>query len=402
MRAGLIFVALSLVAADWPQHFGPSRDSHSLETGIAKSWPKDGPKVAWRKKAGSGWSAAVVVGDRAVLFHRLETEEVVECVDIATGKEIWKKGYKTRYTDDFNFDDGPRSTPLIANGKIFTLGADGDLAAFDLAKGDILWQRNINKDYQVAKGFFGTATSPMIIGGKLIINVGGKGAGVVAFDPANGKEIWKASDHAVSYSSPIVAKIDGEELAVFFTRQGLLAIAPAKGEVRYEHPWRPRINASVNAATPIVAGNQIFITTSYGTGGILLEASKGELKEIWKGDESMSCHFNTPVLVKDHLFGIDGRQEGGTKLRCVEWKTGKVLWSEKDFGCASLIAVDGMILALAEGGDLVLFDASEKGYRELARAKIGNNPAVRAALALSNGRAIGRDKGEWFCVDLKK
>src|SRR5262245_48696436 len=118
MRVGFILIALSAIAADWPQHFGPNRDSHSSETGIANSWPKDGPKVAWRKKAGSGWSGAVVAGDRAILFHRVDNEEVAECIDVATGKEIWKKGYRTRYTDNFNFDDGPRATPLIADGKV--------------------------------------------------------------------------------------------------------------------------------------------------------------------------------------------------------------------------------------------------------------------------------------------
>src|SRR5262249_32937540 len=157
-------------------------------------------------------------------------------------------------------DEGPRATPLIADAKVFTLGADGELTAFELATGNRLWQRNINQDYKVAKGFFGVATSPMLAAGKLIVNVGGKGAGVVSFDPASGKELWKATDHPVSYSSPILAKIDGEELAVFFTRQGLLALTPDKGEVRYEYRWRPRLNASVNAASPIVSGNQIFLS----------------------------------------------------------------------------------------------------------------------------------------------
>ncbi len=236
-----------------------------------------------------------------------------------------------------------------------------------LPRANCFWQKNINKEYQVVKGFFGVATSPIIVAGKLLINVGAKGAGVVAFDPASGKEIWKVSDDGVSYSSPIAAKIDDQELAVFFTRQGLLALSPEKGEVRYEFTWRPRLNASVNAASPIVHGKQIFLSTSYGAGAILLEANKGELKEIWKNDETLSCHYNTPVLVGDHLFGIDGRQEGGAQLRCIEWKTGKVLWTEKGFGCASLIAVDGMLVAQTEGGDLVLFEQSPIKFKELAR-----------------------------------
>src|SRR5271166_3683808 len=135
MRCLLIFAAGFLIAADWPQYLGPNRDSKSAETGLARSWPKDGPRIVWQKKAGSGWSGAVVSGDKAILFHRVDTDEVVECVEADTGKELWKTSYHTRYRDDFNFDDGPRSTPLIADGKVFTLGADGELSAFDLKYG---------------------------------------------------------------------------------------------------------------------------------------------------------------------------------------------------------------------------------------------------------------------------
>jgi outer membrane protein assembly factor BamB len=350
---------------------------------------------------GAGWSSPVVVNDKVIFFHRVGDDEVLECLEATTGKEIWKKKYRTKYSDDFNFDEGPRATPLISAETVFTLGADGDLTAFSFKEGTQLWQRNINVDYQVPKGFFGVATSPMILGNHLLINVGGKGAGIVAFDPKSGKEIWKVSNQSVSYSSPVSTKIDNESLAIFFTRQGLFAVTPDKGEVRYEFEWRPRINSSVNAASPIVVGNQIFLSTSYSRGAILLEASKGELKKIWSGDDKMSCHYNTPVYFKDHLFGIEGRQEGGGELRCIEWKTGKIRWTEKNFGCASLILVDGKCLAMGENGDLVLFEPQAEEYKELARSSILDNP-VRAAFALSNGRVFARDKTKLVCVEVKK
>lgn len=402
MRILLFVIALLPIAADWPQFHGPNRDNRSAETGLARSWPSGGPKVVWTKEAGSGWAGPVVVGESAILFHRLGDDEVVECVDAATGKGKWKQTYRARYMDIFDKDDGPRSTPLVADGKVFTLGPDGDLSAFALADGKPLWQRNINKDYKVPKGYFGVGTSPMLAAGKLLINVGAKGAGVVAFDPATGKEVWKATDHAVSYSSPIVAKINGEELAVFFTRQGLLALTPEKGELRYDHYWRPRLDASVNAASPIVSGNQIFLSTSYGTGGILLEAGKGEATEIWKGDKSLSCHYNTPVLLEGYLYGIDGRQEGRPELRCVEWKSGKVKWKKEAFGCASLIIADGMALVFCESGELVLFQPNAEGYKELARASILDKSPCRAAFALSGGKVYARDSSKWICVDVKK
>lgn len=391
-----------LIAADWPQHLGPNRDGHSPETGLLREWPKEGPTTIWKKDLGSGWSGPVVAGERLIIFHRVDAEEVVECVQAASGKPLWKSAYKTRYVDEFNFDDGPRATPLIADRRIFTFGADGDLRAWELETGKAIWDRNVNKDYGVDKAFFGAATSPIIADGKLLLNVGAKGAGVVAFDPANGKEIWKASDDAVSYSSPVIGKIGDEELAVFFTRQGLLAISPSKGEVRFRYPWQPRINASVNAATPIVANGRVFLSTSYSTGAILLEAKKGKLEEIWQSDRSISAHYNTPVLIKDHLFGIDGRQEGGrAQLRCVDFATGKVKWTKEAFGCSSLIAADGLILATPENGDLLLIEPSTDSYKELARASRLDSP-VRALPALSNGKLFVRDGKKLVALQVGK
>ena len=380
-----------LVAADWPQHLGTNRDGHSSETGLLRSWPKDGPPLLWKRDAGTGWAGPAIAGDRLILFHRVDDKEVLECLHPATGKAIWKSSYATRYRDDFNFDDGPRSVPLIAGKQAFTLGADGDLRAWNLETGAAIWDRHVNKEYGVEKGFFGTATSPILAGGKLLINVGAKGAGIVAFDPATGKELWKASDDGVSYSSPVVGKLGDEELAIFFTRAGLLAVSPEKGEVKHRFPWRPRINASVNAATPIVSGGRVFIPTSYSTGAVVLEVKGGKLEEVWSGDKSISSQYSTPVLIKDHLFGIDGRaDQGQAVLRCVEWASGKVKWTEKAFGCAGLIAANGLLIACAENGDVVLIDPSTESYKELARARMLDLP-VRALPALSGGKLFVRD-----------
>jgi len=391
-----------LLAADWPQHLGSNRDGHSSETGLSRAWPKDGPPVLWKRNVGTGWAGPAIAGDRLILFHRVGGNDTVECLNPTTGKEIWKATYASRYVDDFNFDDGPRAVPLIADKRVFTLGADGSLRAWNLETGVGIWDRNVNKDYGVEKGFFGTATSPMIASGKLIINVGAKGAGVVAFDPATGKELWKSSDDGVSYSSPVVGKLGDEELAIFFTRNGLLALSPDKGEVKYRYPWRPRINASVNAATPIVSGGRVFLSTSYGTGAVVLEVKRGKLEEVWMGDKSISSHYPTPVLIKDHLYGIDGRQEGGqAQLRCVEWATGKVQWAEKQFGCAGLIAVDGLLIACAENGDIVLIEPSTERYKELARARVLDSP-VRALPALSGGKLFVRDGKKLLAIGVGK
>jgi outer membrane protein assembly factor BamB len=403
-------LAPTLPAADWPQLLGPARDGHSTETGLSWDWPKGGPPVAWTKDVGTGWAGPVAAGGRVILFHRVGGDEVVAALDPATGKELWAATYPTKYRDDFDFDNGPRATPLVAGDRVFTLGANGDLHAWELATGKKLWGRNLLADYKAAKGFFGVACSPLLLDGKLLLNVGGKGAGVVAFDPATGKELWKATDDAASYSSPTAAEIDGKPAAVFLTRYGLRVLSPADGKVRYELEWRPRIDASVQAATPLVWKDEIFLTVSYSTGAVLVKAKGGELAEVWPNpgktsmgnDKTLSSQYSTPVRVGDYLYGVHGRADVGTaELRCVEWKTGAVKWGAPKFGVASLIAADGGLVALTEGGDLVRFDASPDGYKERARANVLAKP-VRAAPALADGRLFARDGSKLVCVKLKR
>jgi outer membrane protein assembly factor BamB len=388
-------------AADWPQLFGPTRDGHSTETKLIWNWPKGGPPVAWKKDIGTGWAGPVVAGDTLLLFHRVGDDEVLAALEPATGKEKWTAKYVTKYRDDFDFDNGPRATPLVADGKIFTLGANGDLHAWELASGKELWGKNVRDDYKAVKGYFGVACSPILVGGKLLVNVGGKGAGVVAFDPATGKELWKATDDAASYSSPTAAEIDGKTAAVFLTRFGLRVLDPANGKVLYELAWRPRLEASVQAATPLVWKDEIFLTVSYSTGAVLAKVKGGELTDVWSNDKSLSSQYNTPVRVGDFLYGLHGRSDVGTaQLRCIEWKTGAVKWSEEKFGVAAIIAVDGGLLALTETGDLVRFDASPDGYKERGRATILAKP-TRAAPALADGRLYARDGAKLVCVKLK-
>jgi outer membrane protein assembly factor BamB len=396
-----VFFVPAIPAADWPQLHGPTRDGHSPETKLKWDWPADGPKVLWKFDAGTGWASPVVSGDNLVFFHRVADDEVIACLDPATGKEKWKYAYRTKYRDDFNFDNGPRATPTIASGTVFTYGANGDLTAVELATGKKLWSRNLLEDYKASKGFFGAACSPLVIGNTLLLNVGSKGAGIVAFNTTDGKELWKSSDDGASYSSPVAAELDGKLAAVFLTRVGLRAVDPATGKSLYDFPFKPRMEASVQAAMPLVWKGEIFLTVSYSTGGVLLKAKGGELAEVWSNDKSLSSQYNTPVRVGEYLYGTHGRSDTGTAhLRCVEWKTGEVKWSQEKFGVASVLAVDGGLLALNETGELVRFDAVSTGFKERGRAKILAKP-TRPAPALANGLLFARDEKTLLCVSLK-
>ena len=392
----------TLTGAEWPQYLGPTRNGVATETGFLKTWPDKGPPQVWEKKIGAGWSGPVVAGERLILFHRLGEEEVVECLHAATGKELWRFASPATYRDDFNFDEGPRSTPLIAGERVWTLGADGDLQCLHLLTGKRLWHRPINAEYQVRKGFFGVATSPLLEDGKIIVNVGGKGAGIVAFAAETGKEVWKTSDDAASYSSPVSETVHGKRQVIFFTREGVLAVEPSTGTVLYQVPRRARINASVNAATPLVAGDRLFISASYNVGATLFRLREGAApEELWRKDEVLSNHYNTSVLHASHLYGIDGRQEQGARLRCVELETGKIRWTREQFGCASLILAEGHLLALTDRGELMLVEATPDAYREKARVSVLGKGS-RAQIALAHGRLYARDGQRLVCWNLAK
>jgi outer membrane protein assembly factor BamB len=391
-----------LSAADWPQFLGPTRNSTSAETGLLATWPAKGLPLSWERPVGEGYSGPVVSGGRLILFHRVGDEEVVECLDAATGKGHWKFSYPTAYDDDFGKGNGPRSTPLVAGNRVYTLGAEGRLHCLDLDSGKKVWDRSVTADYGAPKNFFGVGTSPLLEGDRLLLNVGGRGAGIVALNKDTGKEVWKATDDGASYSSPVAATIDGRRHVIFLTRAGVVSLDPATGLVRFRLPWRSRSNASVNAATPVVVKDEVFISASYETGAVLLKVGKDGATEVWKGDDILSNHYDTSVYHDGFLYGFDGRQELGAGLRCVEWKTGKVRWTRDKYGCGSMVLADGKLIILGEKGDLVLVTPTPEGYREKSRIRLFKNLPCRSPIALADGRLYARDAKRLVCLYLKQ
>jgi outer membrane protein assembly factor BamB len=365
------------------------------------TWPKDGPPVLWQRDLGEGFSSPVVAGGRVVVFHRVGREEVVECLDAADGTPRWKHAYASVYRDPFGKGNGPRSTPVVSGNKVYTLGAAGMLRCLDFDKGDPIWQLDLARAYRMRDSFFGVGSTPLVEGDLLVVNVGAAGAGIVAFDKKTGKEVWKATDDEASYASPVAATIDGVRHLLVFTRTGLVSLDPANGEVRFRKRWRSRINESVNAATPLVIGDQVFLTASYNTGAAMLRVKRDSVEEVWSSDEVMSSQYNSPVHHEGRLYGIDGRADvGEAELRCVDVKTGKVRWAQERFGCSSIILADGQLIILTESGDLVLAEVNPEKYREKARASLLTGPC-RAHPALADGRLYARDTRKLVCWNLK-
>lgn len=387
-------------ARDWPQFLGPARDGRYAGPPLAASWPADGPRRLWSRPVGAGFAGPAVAGDRVILFHREGGREVVEALDAATGETVWRYDYPTTYRDDFGFDEGPRSVPVVHGGRVYTFGAQGQLHAVDFETGAGVWRVDTHADYGVRKGFFGAAGSPLVEDGRVIANVGGRRGGIVAFDAADGEELWTATDHEASYSSPVGGTFGGRRLALVFTRTGLVGLDPATGAVRFERRWRSRLGASVNAATPLVIGDAVFISASYGTGAALLRVEGRTLTEEWAGDDSLTSHYATAVERDGVLYGFHGRQEYSPGLRAVDAGSGAVRWSEDRFGAGTVTLADDRLVILRESGELLLAEATPDAFRPLARAPILPG-VVRAYPALADGRLYARNTDTLVAVDLR-
>ncbi|MCP5115336.1 MAG: PQQ-binding-like beta-propeller repeat protein, partial [bacterium] len=362
--------------ADWPRLLGESRNGVSDEA-IAAKWPGNTPEVVWRREVGDGFAGPVVAGGKLILFHRLGDRETVECLDAASGRKVWMADYATSFRDNFGLDEDPRAAP--------TIGAQGVLHCLDFRTGKKRWSVDTHREFGVKKGFFGAAGAPLVEDGQVLLNVGGPGgAGLVALDAAGGKLVWKATDDQAGYSSPVTATVGGERRAIFFTRHGLVDLDPADGRVRHHMRWRSRSNASVNAAVPLVIGDLLFLSTSYGKGD-------GAPERLWASDDVHSNHYAISVHKDGYLYGFHGRQEFGQSLRSVELKTGKVAWETGEFRAGTVMLAGGRLLVLSESGELVKAPATPEGFRPDARAKI-LDPVLRTYPALSDGLLFARNE----------
>ena len=386
---------------DWPRFLGPRGDGTSTERGLLKSLPPSGPPVLWSLSLGASFSPPVTSRGRLIIFHREGMEEVLECLDSGTGARIWKQTYPTSYRDRYGYNNGPRSSPTIVGNRVYAFGAEGKLSCLDFKDGKILWQRWINRDFKVEQNFFGVGAAPVVDADLILLNVGGPGAGVVALEKSSGKTIWKTSDQSASYSTPLVRSVNDERLALFFTREGLLAVERDSGREVYRYPFRSRSYESVNAAAPVLVDDHIFLSATYNTGSVLLKLDPGQPREIWKSRSAMQNHWATSIFYEGNLYGVSGRHESGADIRCIDFKTGRVRWkAQPSLGRAGFILADGYFIAMGERGDLILIEVNQERYIEKGRVRVLTYPCW-APPVLSRGLLYLRNETKLLCLDLR-
>jgi len=408
--------------SDWAMFLGPTSNNVSTETGILTKWPRDGLKVVWEVPMGLGYAPPVTSRGRLFHFDRFGDDCRLSCRNAETGKLLWKYEFPTVYEDLYGYSPGPRACPVVDDDRVYIYGPDGMLVCVKVVDGQKVWSLDTNKEFHVHKNFFGVGSVPVVEGDLLIVAVGGSpkgprpddlreskgdGSGIVAFDKLTGKVVYKITDELASYSSPVLATIDGRRWCFYFARGGLVGFEPKSGKVDFQFPWRAKPLESVNASNPLIVGNRVLITECYGIGSALVKVAAGKKPEtIWtdfdkeRDDQTLRCHWNTPVHVDGYVYASSGRHENEAELRCVELATGKVIWKEPNLERCSLTLIDGHFLCLRERGELMLIKVNPKKYEPVAKWQTELDFPSWGAPVVSHGMMYIRGKDRLIAAEL--
>lgn len=383
-------------ADDWPNWNGSNHDGISRETGFADAWPKDGLPIEWTLEIGTGFSSMSVAGERLFAMGHKDGEETVWCLNRRTGQVLWTHRYPGELIPNLH-EGGPCATPTVDGDRVYTVGKEGQLFCLNMADGKVLWEKMLQQDLEVKLPEWGFSSSPRILGNQLIL----EGGRVVSFDKSDGVKLWQTELHEAGYGSAAVFEYGGKTLIATLDCDGLRIVDSADGThvafAEWKSPYR------TNATTPIIVGDQIFVSTGYKIGCGLFRLQSESLELVYKNTE-MRNHFNNSILLDGHLYGFDGDAHLGrlVTLACIDFTTGKLTWKQRGLGCGSVLIADGKLLVLTEDGTLVLAKASPDAYVELARSAFLEGRCWTAPI-LSDGWVYGRNAaGKLVCVTLPK
>ena len=372
--------ARTLSADDWPQWRGPTRDGQWREQGVLQKFAGKQLKLDWKAKIANGYSGPTVAAGRVYVTDRVVEPEQIERVlafDEKTGKPLWKHEYPSKYA--IGYTAGPRASASVDDGRAFSLGAMGHLFAFDAASGDVLWQKDLNAEYKIRMPIWGIAASPLVDENRVVVQIGGEKACIVAFDVSSGKEVWRSMEDDASYSAPIIIRQAGRRVLVCWTGAHVAGLDPRSGKVLWQHPFTPT-RMVISIATPVVDRDRLFVSSFYdGSLMLRLDPDKLAVSEVWRKlgpDErhtkSLHSIISTPLLEGDFVYGVDSYGE----LRCLDARTGERIWENLTatpkgrWSTIHMVRHGEQTWMFNERGELLIGRLSPQGFEEISRAKL--------------------------------
>ncbi|HUF26844.1 MAG TPA: PQQ-binding-like beta-propeller repeat protein [Gemmatimonadaceae bacterium] len=381
----------------WTDFRGPLRDGAYAEGPIRTDWPKNGLEPVWKQPAGGGYASFAIARGRAFTIEQRGPREVVAAYDVPTGLELWVDAWDAEFRETMG-GDGPRATPTWADGRVYALGATGELRALDESSGRVLWRTNILEDSGAGNLDWGMSASPLVAGDSVVVLPGGSnGRSVAAYHRVTGDRLWTALGDRQSYASPMLVDLSGVRQLLVFSAERLLGLEPDDGTLLWEYPWvGPN---GINAAQPLViGGNRIFVSSGYGAGAAVIEVSGSgaafSVREVWRNTR-MKNRFASSVLHEGTIYGLDE-----SILAAVDAATGELKWKGGRYGYGQLLLAGGHLIVLAEDGDLALVRATPERHEEIVRfpvlsGKTWNPPAM------AGGYLLVRNLAEMAAFDLR-
>jgi len=385
--------SLCASGSDWPQFLGPTRDGLSPDTGINKDWKAKPPKLLWKVPMHDGGYAgpSVANGQVYIIDHKGD-KDIVRAIELKSGRDAWTFEYADSPRGNYGF---ARSTPVAARGGLYTVSRLGLVHCLYRKTGQKAWSVDLRKRFGARPPKWQMAWSPLVDGDKLIVIPGGPDATVACLDRKTGKTIWKGGGgDKPGYATPVKATLDGKEQYVVFTARNVIGVSADNGRRLWNYPWKTSYD--VNASTPRVVGDTVFITSDYGRGGALLRISKGRAALVWQ-NRTIQSHFSTPILWQGHLYGTT---TSGWVV-CMDWKTGATKWKTRGFEKGGQVGIDGTFIVVdGRRSDIVMFEMVATGLKELGRMQ-GLGGQSWTAPIVADGKLIVRNKTSLACFDLK-
>lgn len=393
----LMLVTFSARGDDWPVYRGPARNGVSAETNWSHDWPGGAPKELFKVNVKPGFSCPIIVKDRLWTMGHRNGKDTVVCLEALTGKPVWSYDYAALSIGAAKPDyEGTRATPTFAEGRLYTISRDGKVFCFDAANGTVIWSADVTKEAGAAIPTWGFASSPIVYGDLLLLNVGAAG---LALDKKSGAVKWKSAGTVSGYATPLLYEIGGRKRVAIFGAESVIGLEPETGKLLYSVPWKTP--NKINSAELIYEDGKLFGSSAYNFGCALMDVSNDHVKIIWSNKE-LKCHFNSSVLYKGHLYGFDGNNILSQGLKCLDFATGKLLWNQEKPTWGNLIIAGDRLILFSQSSDLIIAKASPEKYEELAQCHpIGGTSWISPVLA--NGVLYLRNtRGELVALDLRK